>query len=78
MVFSSPQVTNHPFIRYNKVMISQKWRRFLVLIFVLIAVGLLLWGYLPPERVTETLTLPPGELQVPTPTGFNPDILPLI
>ena len=60
---------------YNTCMTSKKWRRILVVIFILIALGFLFWGYFPIERVTETLTLPPGKLQIPAPSGFKPGIL---
>ncbi len=64
---------------YNTYMTSQKWRRILVVILFLIALGFLLWGYFPMEHITETLPLPPGNLRVPTPTpsGFIPGILAL-
>ncbi len=62
---------------YNTYMTSQKWRRILVVILFLIALGFLVWGYFPMEHIIETLTLPPGKLQVPTPSGFIPGILAL-
>jgi hypothetical protein len=51
-------------------MLSKKWRRVLAVLLIVISLGLLLWGYLPLERVREVLDLPPGVFQVPSSQGW--------
>jgi hypothetical protein len=49
---------------------NKKLRRILVIILLLISLGLLIWGFYPFDQVTQSVPLPPGELELPTPSGF--------
>ncbi len=49
---------------------NKKVRRTLIIILLLISLGLLIWGFYPFDQVTQSVPLPPGELELPTPSGF--------
>lgn len=45
-----------------------------VVIFIL-SISLLIWGLLPPDRITRTQTISPEDLQLPTPISLQIDLV---
>ena len=45
-----------------------------VMIFIL-SISLLIWGLLPPDRITRTQTISPEDLQLPTPISLQIDLV---
>ena len=55
---------------YNPRM--RKLRLLLALVVLLISLAVLAWGLWPAAHERRTLTVPPGEMALPTPTSFEP------
>jgi hypothetical protein len=51
-------------------MAKSKLRLILALIILITSAVLLVWGFWPLIRESQVLTIPPNELQLPTPGGF--------
>jgi hypothetical protein len=54
---------------------SRKLRLLLGMVLFLVALTLLVWGWMPMERMSNTLLLPP--VQLPKPSGSIPGFLPV-
>lgn len=50
---------------------TKKIRLFIALVVFLLSIYLLIWGYAPNPRETRERTIPPAELQLPTPSSLR-------
>ena len=50
-------------------------RLVLAVIILAVSIGLLLWGYLPNPRETRIQNLSPNEMQLPTPSSLQFDLI---
>jgi len=50
---------------------SRRVRVLLGVLILAISLSLLIWGFLPARRETRIQTIPPSELQLPTPETFR-------
>ena len=48
----------------------RRLRIFLGVVIFVVAISLLIWGLIPPERETRTQPISPSDLQLPTPISF--------
>ena len=49
----------------------------LAVIILAVSISLLLWGYAPNPRATIERTIPPAEMQLPTPSSLHPYLRPV-
>jgi hypothetical protein len=54
----------------------KKLRIALAIIILAVSISLLLWGYAPNPREAIERTIPPAEMQLPTPSSLHPDLEP--
>jgi len=51
---------------------SRKIRLVIAIVILAISIYMLVWGYSPNPRVTIDRNISPSEMQLPTPSSFNP------